>query len=174
VRLQRKGGYDHARGSAVTLNQAQELDSLNGAEVKSDPSEFEPHDPADDDLLSDLAAKREELRIVIHDLKVSAPPMALLALAASVTIVLLVASLCLIAAPYIQPTFPGALALVAAFLAVMLAFATYAVLRRFAAQRERRRLHRIVAKRAMYLQQLTDELLKDARESEFAVKGAPK
>ena len=142
--------------------------------MKRDPSEFESGNSSDDDLLGDLAAKRAELRIVIHDLKVSAPSVTLIVVVATLTIVLLVASLCLIAAPYVLPTFPRALSLAAAFLAVVLAFCAYAVLRRFSIQHERRRLHRMVVKRAMYLAEMADELLDEMHGSELMPKAASK
>jgi hypothetical protein len=142
--------------------------------VKRDPSEFESGNASDDDLLGDLAAKREELRIVIHDLKVSAPPITLLVVVTTFTIVLLVASLCLIAAPYVLPTFPRALSLAAAFFAVVLGFSAYAVLRRFSIQHERRRLHRTVVKRAMYLEEMADQLLNEMHGLELLAKATAK
>jgi uncharacterized membrane protein YccC len=144
--------------------------------MNRDPSEFDSGHSSDDDVLGDLAAKREELRIAIHDLRVSTPPIALLLFGAALIIVFLLASLFLIVAPYVHAAFPKALSLAAAFAAVVLAFPAYAVLRRFSSQHERRRLHRTVEKRARYLQEMADELLREGPrgESEFTPRAAGK
>jgi hypothetical protein len=134
--------------------------------VKRDPSEFEPTDSSRDDLLADLAAKREELRITVHDLKVSAPPIGWLVVGTVLTLVCFLGSLFLLAAPYVHPVFPRSLSLAAAFAVVVLTFAGYALLRRLSAQHERRRLQRTVMKRAVFLDDIADDLLEEVREFE--------
>lgn len=115
----------------------------------------------DEDLVAELAGRQEELRIVIHDLEVSRPPMWTGLLALGVSLILLLGSLLLISAPYFRAGFPEAISTVAAFTAVILSFVSYLALRRFSAQYEHIRLHNTVLKRATYLNQVANNLLKE-------------
>jgi len=109
--------------------------------------------------LDELASRREELAITIHDLTISKPSVLLSFLTFQFTLPLLIGSLALILVPYFQPRFPYQVSTIAALVAVILAFVAYLSFSKFSIQRERRRLHTNLIKRAEYLARLADDLL---------------
>jgi hypothetical protein len=138
---------------------------MNSETLKPDVSEL-----PDEEVLADLAARREELRIVIHDLEVSKPATVLSLVALQISLLLLLAAIAFVVAPYFQPEFPRPISTLAAFLVVIFAFASYSAFRRFLAEYERLRLHRSVVERALYVSKMADDLLKTFQDNESSSK----
>jgi hypothetical protein len=123
-----------------------------------------------DELEAFLAAERQDLDILTNDLRVTRPSSYLSGFLLAVSLILLVASLAIAAAPYAG--FPiavsHAIAIGAGFLGVIFSFASYVVFRRFAADRELSRLIQRVIGKASYLTQVVDQILRELKESHTA------
>lgn len=140
-------------------NQAEKTESDGAQKTESDSSNTE-------ELVADLAGRREELQIVIHDLDATQRSLLPTLVALEVSLLLLLGSIGLVVAPYLRPGFPEPVSTIAAFVSVILVFVSYLAFRRFSAEYEHRRLHRIVLSRATYLDRLAGNLLKEAGASE--------
>jgi hypothetical protein len=122
-------------------------------------------------VLASLAARREELRIVIQDLRVSTPPTFSALVALLVAAALLVTALALIVAVSFSHALPPIVSAVAPFLAVIAAVWTYHSFLYLDSQRMRRRVHRIMLDRATYLEGSAERLLKAAPQERSSATG---
>jgi len=116
----------------------------------------------DEEVLADLAARREALKVLIHELHVSEPSLVPSMVGLLLSTVVFLAAAALLVGPYLRPQLPPVLSTIAAFLLVVAVCALYLAFRRFSVDYERRRLHRTVLGRADYLAHTADELLRDS------------
>jgi hypothetical protein len=102
--------------------------------VSDEPEKAQPDSYASEDLVADLAGRREELQIVIHDLEASRPSLLVSLVALEMSLLLLLGSIGVVIAPYLRPGFPEPISTIAAFVSVILAFVSYLAFRRFSAE----------------------------------------
>jgi hypothetical protein len=130
-----------------------------------------------EELEAFLEAQRQDLAILINELKVSRPPIYLDGLMLVVVTLLLLGALAVAGAPYLglknSLTISHSIATVSAFLGVFFAFAAYVTLRRYTADREIDRLSRRVIGKAYYLQQVVEEISREVQRIPALISGEP-
>jgi len=118
------------------------------------------------EAMATLAAKHEELRLLVRTLEASAPSPLLTILALEVSVAALLGAVTLVIAPFFRPGFPGVVSQLGAFATVPLAFISYLSYRRYVVERERHRLHRRVLQQALALEEATTDVLGEINHSE--------
>jgi len=140
--------------------------SLDSAMSDAEVVSAEANDISGDaDLVATLSAEVDELKLLVMDLELSRPSAFLSFYAFILAIVCLGVVLTLIAAPDLVPAASSRLPTIAAFLAVVLTYFTYAAYKRFIVDIERSRSHRAMLARAHHLLALAVNVLRDASAS---------